>query len=197
MEKKHLYIVLTRTNTVLSRLIHFIKNDEYTHAAISLDKNLCQMYSFGRKYVYNPFLGRFRHEGLNEGVYKLCKTVPGIIMELEISQEQYERIEDLLEQFILNSNYYKYNYKGLIFGLINKPMQEDDTFLCSEFVYHLLKESEIADLNISRNLVRPQSLLDIKSKVVYKGDLKKIKQHVKVRKVKEIEIEPLYKYAKI
>lgn len=196
MEKKHLYVVLTRTNTVLSKLIHFVTNDEYTHAAISLDKNLCHMYSFGRKYIYNPFLGRFRHEDLNEGLYKLCKTLPGIIMELEISKEQYEKIEDLLETFILNSDYYKYNYKGLIYSMLNKPMQEDDTFLCSEFVYHLLRESGIADLNLSRNLVRPQSLMSIKSKIIYSGDLKSINRYFNAKKPKEMEVELLYKLAK-
>ena len=52
MENKKIYIVLTRTNTILSRLIGFIEDDEYTHASISLDRGLSQMYSFGRKYSY-------------------------------------------------------------------------------------------------------------------------------------------------
>ena len=60
MEKRHLYIVLTRTNTVMSNLIQILKNDEYTHAAISLDKELNHMYSFGRRNTYNPFVGRFK-----------------------------------------------------------------------------------------------------------------------------------------
>ncbi len=57
MENKKIYIVLTRTNTILSRMIGFIKDDEYTHASISLDRHLSKMYSFGRKYTYNPFVG--------------------------------------------------------------------------------------------------------------------------------------------
>lgn len=57
MRKFHLYIVVTRTNTVLSRLIQLVKNDEYTHAAIALDMELDSMYSFGRKHTYNPFVG--------------------------------------------------------------------------------------------------------------------------------------------
>lgn len=51
MDKKHIYIVLTRTNTLISRIIRLFMNDEYTHAAIALDKELNNMYSFGRKYV--------------------------------------------------------------------------------------------------------------------------------------------------
>ena len=66
MENRCLYIVLTRTNTVISKLIHVINNDEYTHAAIALDKELDHMYSFGRKYTFNPFIGVFKHEERNQ-----------------------------------------------------------------------------------------------------------------------------------
>ena len=39
MDKAHLYVVLTRTNTVISRLIHLVTRDEYTHAALALDRD--------------------------------------------------------------------------------------------------------------------------------------------------------------
>lgn len=69
----------------------------------------------------------------------------------------------------------KNNYKGLLYSLVNKPVCNEDRFLCSEFVYHILKESGIANLGISRNLVRPQSLLNIEGKMIYKGNLKEIR----------------------
>lgn len=175
MEKCYLYIVLTRTNTVMSKLIRTFKNDEYTHAAISLDKELDPMYSFGRRNTYNPFIGRFRKEDINEGVYKFCEVLPGAIIEVEVLKEQYEKAKALLGHFISNSGSYKYNYKGLLHSLFNKPVCSDGRFLCSEFVYHILKESGIADLKVSRNLVRPQSLLKIEGKLIYKGNLKEIK----------------------
>jgi hypothetical protein len=175
MGKYYLYIVLTRTNTVMSNLIRIFKNDEYTHAAISLDKELNHMYSFGRRNTYNPFIGRFRKEDINEGVYMFCNTLPGAIIEVEVSKQQYEKAKALLEHFISNSHLYKYNYKGLVHSLLNKPVCSDYSFLCSEFVYHILKESSIANLKISRNLVRPQSLLNIEGRMIFKGNLKEIK----------------------
>lgn len=175
MEKCYLYIVLTRTNTVISRLIQLFKNDEYTHAAISLDKELNYMYSFGRRNTYNPFIGRFRKEDINEGIYKFCDTLPGAIIEVEVSREQHEKAKALLEHFITNSKLYKYNYKGLLHSLLNKPACSEDRFLCSEFVYHILNESGIADFKISRNLVRPQSLLKLEGRMIFKGNLKDIK----------------------
>ena len=61
---------------------------------------------------------------------------------------------------------------GLIHSMLNKPALSENRFLCSEFVYHILAESNILDLNISRNLVRPQNFLYVGGKVIYEGDLK-------------------------
>ncbi|WP_326910998.1 hypothetical protein [Sedimentibacter sp. MB31-C6] len=195
MDKKHLYIVLTRTNTVLSRMIGLIKNDEYTHAAISLDKGLCQMYSFGRKNVYNPFVGRFVKEDINSGVYGLCKNLQGLVLEVEISKEEYEKAESLLYEFIINRNSYKYNYFGLLNSLLNKEACYNDRFLCSEFVYYILNKSGISDLGIPRNLVRPQDLLNLNSKVVYKGNLKNVKWSRKIENT--IKKDPNYQWVEI
>ncbi|MBE6043176.1 hypothetical protein AAGC94_09815 [Clostridium sporogenes] len=188
MERYHIYIILTRTNTVLSNLIRFAKKDEYTHAAISLDKNLDHMYSFGRKYTYNPFIGRFKEENINKGVYRLHKNLPGLIVEVEVSKEQYEYAKGLINHFISNSNIYKYNYKGLLYGLFNKETCCCNRFLCSEFVYHILKESNIVDFNIASNLVRPQSLLNVDNEIIYKGNLKEYRYANNSNSLKEIDI---------
>lgn len=185
MKKYYLYIVLTRTQTVISRLIHILKNDEFTHAAISLDKELEHMYSFGRRKLNNPFIGRFKKENLNEGLYQCCNTLPAAIIEIEVSKEQYESAKALIDYFISNSDLYKYNYIGLLYNLLNKPGYNEHRFLCSEFVYHILKESSIADLEISRNLVRPQSLLKIKGKIIYKGNLKEFKLADDILRIKQ------------
>ena len=40
---------------------------------LELDEDLTKMYSFGRLYPYNPFLGGFVHEGLDRGTFKRFK----------------------------------------------------------------------------------------------------------------------------
>lgn len=180
MKKYYLYIVLIRTNTVLSNMIKLLKKDEYTHAAISLDENIEYMYSFGRKDAYNPFIGRFKQEHINRGIYRFHRYLPGIVIKVGVSKEQYDKAKFLLDDFILNSDMYKYNYKGLLYSLVEKSSYQDDRFLCSEFVYHILYESYIVDFKVSRNLVRPQNLLDIKGEVIYEGNLKDIKSSEEV-----------------
>ncbi|MBZ2174255.1 hypothetical protein K8M07_03235 [Schnuerera sp. xch1] len=172
MKTYNIYIVLTRTNTVISKLIQIFKKDEYTHAAISLDKELKHMYGFGRKRTYNPIIGGFKHENINKGAYRFCRRLPGIIIELEVSKKQYEKVKKLLNHFISNSNNYKYNYKGLFYNVFNKEGYCGNRFLCSEFVYYILNESGIVDFHKSRNLIRPQNLLHLEGNIVYKGDLK-------------------------
>lgn len=191
MEKYHIYIILTRTNTAISKLIQLTKNDEYTHASISLDKNLNCMYSFGRKYTYNPFIGRFKQESIDKGVYKFHKNLPGLMMEIEVSKQQYENTKAIIDYFISNSNLYKYNYSGLFYGLINKEACYKNRFLCSEFVYYILEKINVADFKIPRNLVRPESLLNIKGKIIYEGDLKEYKDTSSDYDLKEINLKGL------
>jgi len=179
MDKYHLYVVLTRTNTVISRLIKLFTNDEYTHAAIALDRELNSMYSFGRKYSYNPFIGRFKRECVDKGIYRLQKEVPCIILEVDVSKQQYEKAQSLVSQFISNSHLYKYNYKGLLYNLFKVETYEDNRFLCSEFVYYVLKKSGIVDFNISRSLVRPQNLLALESNIIFKGNLRRFEHREK------------------
>ena len=64
---KKIYIILTHTGTVLSRIIKIYTKDEFSHVSIALDKDLKQMYSFGRLNPYNPFIGGFIHEYINSG----------------------------------------------------------------------------------------------------------------------------------
>ena len=174
MEKAYLYIVLTRTNTMISRLIHLFTHDEYTHAALSLDKDLTQMYSFARKYTRNPFVGRFKHEHLDEGIYRLAKRLPGVVLEVEVPLESYAEARHLVEQFIANHARFKYNFRGLLYGLVNKPTNRDDRFLCSQFVYYVLHESGVADFHIPANLVRPVDFLSLDAHIVLEGDLKEL-----------------------
>jgi len=172
MEKYYLYIVLTRVNTVISRLIRMFKKDEFTHAAISLDKKLEYMYSFGRKYTRNPFIGRFVKEDINSGAYKFGKILYGAIIEIEVTKEQYDLVKAHLDYFIANSKLYKYNYRGLLYNLLNRAAYHEHRFLCSEFVYHIVKESGIIDYGKPRNLVRPQDLLNINGNIIFRGNLR-------------------------
>ncbi|MGB4266159.1 MAG: hypothetical protein WBK00_03910 [Limnochordia bacterium] len=179
MDEKHcLYVVFTRTKTTISRLINRVKHDKYTHASLALDRELNYMYSFGRKWARNPFIGKFKHEHLHQGLFGIQKTLPGAVLELEVAEEQYAKAKAIIDEFVSNRGLYKYNYLGLVHCLLKNEVSYENRLLCSEFVYHVLYESGILDLNKARNLVRPQDLYDSLRKqdfcrIIYEGDLKK------------------------
>jgi len=134
-------------------------------------------------------------EDLNKGVYGIHNTLCGLVMEIEITYEQYLKAENLINEFILNSNLYKYNYMGLINCFLNRESRNDNRFLCSEFVYYILNKSNIVDFSKSRNLVRPQDFLNIKGRTVFSGNLKNADWSRKV--YNGDELLPIYQYAEI
>jgi hypothetical protein len=156
----------------MSRAIQLIKNDEYTHASITFDSELNYMYSFGRKYKLNPLLGHFKKEEPHSGLFGLQKELPSKVFELTVTPTQYYRAKALLDAFVEEKDKYKYNYMGIIHSFQKKSYAYEDRFLCSEFVYHILKESAILNLKMPRNLVRPEHLKNIGWPVYFEGDLK-------------------------
>lgn len=176
MEKKSLYIILTRTNSLLSRLIQLVKKDMYTHAAISLDKDLTKMYSFGRKYTYLPFMGCLGLETIEAGIYKKQKDLPGVILEIKVADWQYNKAKLILNNFIKNRENYKFHYTGLLDHILKREVKLENKFLCSDFIYRILKSCGILNLNTPENLVRPQNiLLGLSNRIIFEGDLKKFK----------------------
>jgi hypothetical protein len=169
---KHIYVILSRSQTLLSRIISVLNGDQYTHASISLDKKLEYMFSFGRRKPHNPFVGCFKRERLNEGIYKEYRRLPGIVLEITVTQSQYERIHFEIENFLLNSHNYDYNVSGMIGHMFNSPPEDDSRFFCSEFVYHILYKSGVCDWGKPRGSVRPQHLLRLNGRLIFEGDLK-------------------------
>jgi hypothetical protein len=165
------FIVLTRSPTILSRLIHRVTRDKYTHAALALDENLEYMFSFGRRRVSNPFIGCFKRESLNDEIYGACTELPGVIAEIPVTPVQYATIRGMVESFLLNHHNYSYNTLGLIRNLIRLPAENSTRFFCSEFVYYVLRESGVCDFGEISGSVRPEMLLKINGRIAFEGDL--------------------------
>ena len=72
---KKVYIILTHTGTIVSRIIRCYTGHEFSHVSISLDEELTKMYSFGRLNPYNTFIGGFVNERLNSGTFKRFKII--------------------------------------------------------------------------------------------------------------------------
>jgi hypothetical protein len=169
---KKIYIVLVQSPTVPAKMMNFFKRNKYTHAALSLDKNLDSAFSFGRHWTTYPCPCGFKQENFNEGIYGKFADLPGMVLELEATDEQYKKVMEKLDEFISRDKDYGYNYLGLLANFFRLDYKNKKRFFCSEFVYYVLYESGIFDLGTPRVFVSPQELLKVSKKVVYEGNLK-------------------------
>lgn len=172
-ESHSIYIVLSHSSSVISKAIYFCTRDEFTHASISIDSNLEALYSFGRKWSRFPFIGCLKQELMDQGFYSLCKTLPGMILKIDVTTEQYNILKEALEYYVYNKNLYKYNIMGFIGYIFKAEFRSKRRFTCSEFVAHLLEVSNVARFDKPLNLIRPQTFTELNGQIIYKGDLKK------------------------
>ena len=90
---KKIYIVLTHTGTILSKIVRFYTRKKYSHVSIGLDLNLNELYSFGRLNPNNPYKGGFVKEEINKGIFAKFKNTDGAVYSVTITEEQYNKIE--------------------------------------------------------------------------------------------------------
>lgn len=83
---KKIYIILTHTGTVLSKIIKGFTKDEFSHVSIALDIELKEMYSFGRLNPNNPFCGGFVHEYIDKGTFKRFYKTRAKVYSLEVTE---------------------------------------------------------------------------------------------------------------
>lgn len=168
---KKIYIILTHTGTVLSRIIKKYTKDEFSHVSIALDEELNKMYSFGRLNPYNAFYGGFVHEYINEGTFKRFYKTRAKIYSLEISDEQYEEISKNIIEFEQNKNKYKFNIVGLFAVGIHKRIQKENRFYCAEFVKYILEKSGV-DTKLPE-IIKPEDFKKLEGlKEIYSGLLR-------------------------
>ena len=168
---KKIYIILTHTGTILSKIIKYYTGDEFSHVSIALDPELKKMYSFGRLNPYNPFYGGFIHEGINIGTFKRFSRTKARIYSLEIEDEQYEKLKSAIFYIKKSRKYYKFNTLGLFAVGFNIKIRADKSFYCAEFVKHVLEEANIETM--LPDLVKPEDFKLIKNlKLEYDGLLK-------------------------
>lgn len=172
---KKIYIVLAHTGTILSRIIKMRTGAEYTHSSIALDKNLEQMYSFGRKYSYIAFIGGFVREGASFGTYKRFYKTEISVFEIPVTDEQYLKVYEHIEYIKKHKKEYRFNILGLFLAGFNKKLQFNKTYYCAEFVKKMLEVAEI-DTSELPDVIKPENFKNLSNaKLIYKGKLKKYK----------------------
>ena len=170
MIEKKIYILLTDTGTLFTKLIKLYTKKPYNHASISFDSELSEVYSFGRKTARNPFIGGFVKEDVDKGLFKEANCA---VYALTVNEVQLQKMNHYIKEIEAQKGEYRYNLLGLLGFLLNKPIQRKKAFFCSQFVATVLKECNIIDFGKSPSLVAPNDLQKVsKCQLVYEGELK-------------------------
>ena len=171
---KTIYIVLTYTGTILSKIIKTYTKDEFSHVSISLDIELKQMYSFGRLNPYNPFIGGFVHEYINRGTFKRFYKTKAKICALQVTDNQYNNLKNIIKQIEKEKYNYTFNILGLFAAGFHKKIGKEHSFYCAEFVKYVIEKSEI-DIKLP-DIIKPEDFKNVEElEVIYTGLLSKYK----------------------
>ncbi len=167
------YILLTHSGSLLSKCIKMYTKEPYTHVSIALDKNLKELYSFGRINPYNPIFGGFVKEDIVNGTYSRFPETRCAFYSLSLNDIQYKRLKRELDKFKANGDKYGYNLLGLFGIIINIPIERKYNYFCSQFVATLLNNSGIYLFNKPPALVTPKDFRKCrKLKLLYEGRLR-------------------------
>ena len=169
---KKIYIVLTYTGTVISKMIKKYTKDEFCHSSIALDRGLNEMYSFGRIYTFTPLIAGFVHENIHSGTFKKFYKTQAKVYAMKVTDEQYEKVKNILEEFKSQNKKYKFNMIGLCAAGINKKVHLKNYFYCAEFLKYVLDKAEI-QTNLPE-VVKPEHFKNIEGlEEIYSGLLRK------------------------
>lgn len=167
---KKVYIILSQTGTLFSKAIQLHTKDPYNHASISFDSSLDIMYSFGRKRRYNFIDTGFIEENFNMGLFPLFPNARCCVLEVPVTDGEYERMYDIVERFDINKDDYRYNFIGILSYAIGRGVTRKEHFFCSQFVSYILSNMDSWTNNPA--LTKPMDFLSLpNNKIIFEGNV--------------------------
>ncbi len=168
---KDIYIILSYTGTYFSTFLRLVLREKYVHVSVSLDKNLKNVYSFGRKNPKRIFPNGFVKEDM-ELITNFFQDASCQIYKLSITKKQLQQLRCELKKYKIHDSEYRYNIKGLIPIKFNKIYHRRHHFVCSQFVGKLFQDSEIYQFNKDYSLIKPKDIIHIPSlELIYEGKI--------------------------
>ena len=168
---KKIYVLLTKTGTVPSKIIGKLSRARFSHASLSIDNEFTDMFSFGRKGM-KVFPGGFAKENLRTRVLKKYENCPCEVISMEVTDENYEKIKNKALYFSDNKDLFGYSYIGIFACWCRIKLKFKNRYFCSQCVSEILKAGNV-QLPYDPLLMRPMDFMKIKDiKKEYLGTIK-------------------------
>lgn len=169
---KKIYVVLSQTGTILSRILKLVTRAPYNHSSLALTNDLQTMYSFGRLNAYNPFWGGYVQESPAYGTFKRFKNTECMVLEMEVTESAYTDMAEHLQYMLDHRKDYHYNYRGLLIAIFKAHKERENHFYCSEFVRRMLLRMHAPGIENVPAIVKPIHFAEcMPHRVIYVGKL--------------------------
>ncbi|WP_462409039.1 hypothetical protein [Neobacillus sp. Marseille-QA0830] len=167
---KKVYVLLTDTGTVFTKIIKLYTKEPYNHASLVLDQQFDLVYSFGRKNPNNPLFAGFVKENLRGSPFRNADCA---IYCLSLTEMQFHKMMSRIREFEEQKNKYRYNLLGLIAVMLNVELNRKNAYFCSHFVASILDETGvIVKQHKPLSLVTPHDIKDCPSlELIFEGKL--------------------------
>lgn len=172
------YILLTRTSSILSRIIRRLTRAAYTHAALALDDEFEETYSFTRRNPHLVWPAGLARENLWRGLYFARRDPPCRVYRLRVTEEEYERICCRVREMYTQRKRYHYNYIGVAANYFGHHYTTPRRFFCSEFVASMVAPGMPAAA-ICPSRTRPMDFVEMAGlECVYEGTVGGLRDYI-------------------
>lgn len=138
---KKVYLLLSRTGTVPSRVIHKATGGTFTHTSISLTPATDRFYSYARRRIHNPLRAGLFIENIHTGVFAMYPDCHCSLFSLDVSDEAFEKMQRCVKHFLNNYKRAKYNFLGVVPLRLGIRFPRKYRLTCSQFVAVVLASS--------------------------------------------------------
>ena len=137
------------------------------------------MYSFGRIFTYNAFIGGFVREYLTSGIYKRFKNTTAAVYELEVTDTQYKGIKEKVTLMYKRRRQYRFNFIGVFFVMFHKRIKRKNALYCAEFVKYAIASGDV-DMKYLPEIIKPEDFKQVKNiKLIYTGKLNQYRNRIR------------------
>lgn len=167
-----IYFALVDTPGFFASIIRRVIGIDYIHVVLSMDEELQEAYSVGRRHPAIPVLAGFEKEDTGK-VEKAFPTARYKVVSLECSEEQKEQIAEKLQECYEKRYQYHYCVLGLPMILFKRPFYQKNHYTCSSFTANILQENGIALFDKHFSLVTPRDFYELEqTTTIYEGTLR-------------------------
>lgn len=136
--QRYIYIMISATTTKFGYVLRKVGKVKYNHAAVALDAELNEWYSFARKQYHTVLIGGLVKENVERYTLRKASNVQVVIFRIPVTVEQYCKVRNAIYE-IKNDNEYMYNLLSVLTWPVTKGFSTYKAYSCIEFTMKMLE----------------------------------------------------------